>query len=145
MLTSRHLGAITDAHTATTLGEVRVDLDLDDPAAVTEATIDEVDHSIDALDTLRATALASFTAALGDDDSPHDQVAKFWEFHHDEVDPTLERDHFVAALQLARAGFYPDGDVFVILDFAVRGPQTDQLLVANFKRDRSLDHVSWES
>lgn len=145
MLTSRHLGAITGDCVATTLGEVRVDLNLDDPATVTQATIDEVDRMIDDLDALRVSALASFTAALGDESSPHDQVAKFWEFHHDEVDPMLERDHFVAALQLARAGFYPSGDAFVVLDFSVKGPQTDQRLVANFNRDRSLDHVSWES
>ena len=145
MLTSRHLGKITNDYTKTTLGDVRVDLNIDNFAAMTQETIDEVDRAIDALDALRTAALASFTAALADDASPHDQVAKFWEFHHDEVDPELERDQFVAALQLARAGFYPDGDQFTILDFSVRGPQTDQLLVARFNRDRSLDHVSWES
>lgn len=31
------------------------------------------------------------------------------------------------------------------LDFALRGPPTDQILVAKFLRDRSLLGVSWES
>ena len=46
---------------------------------------------------------------------------------------------------MGRIGFYLEGEQFAVLDFKVRGPNTDQLLVANFKRDRTLDHVSWES
>ncbi len=74
-----------------------------------------------------------------------DQVANFWEFHHDEVDPSITRDRFVAALELVRAGFNSARKAFAVLDFVARGPKTDQRLVASLSRDGSLDVVSWES
>ncbi len=140
MPTSRHFGPVTSDYTEAKRGEVRLDLNV--VGAVTQELIDELDQVIDDLEALRAVALASFTAAMADDTSTPTQ---FWQFHHDEVDSTLTRDQFVAALELVRLGLYPTGERFAVLDFRVRGPQTDQLLVAKFARDRSLTDVSWES
>ena len=95
-----------------------IDINVDDLATLTQPAIDEVDRTIDELDALRTTARASFTAAIADDAST---PSKLWQFHHDEVDPTIARDHFVAALQLVRVGFYPADEALAILDFKVRG------------------------
>lgn len=78
--------------------------------------VGDVDKMIDSLEALRDTALGART-------SKHDQVEKCWEFHDDEVEPRITRDLFVAALELLRAGFYPMDKVFMVLDFAVRGPK----------------------
>jgi hypothetical protein len=142
MRTSRHLGPITGDYTATTLDQVRLDINVDDPAALEQAAIDEVDRMIDKVDALRGAALASFAVAIHQDGST---PTEFWQFHHDEVDSSITRDRFVASLQLVRAGFYPGKPELAILDFRVRGPQTDQLLVAKFARDRSLACIAWES
>lgn len=140
MPTSRHFGPVTSDYTEIRRGEVKLDLNI--VGDVGQEVIDEIDQVVDDLEALRAVALASFTAAMADDASTPTQL---WQFHHDEVDSTLARDQFVAALELVRVGVYPAGKRFVVLDFRVRGPQTDQLLVAVFARDRSLADVSWES
>lgn len=120
---SRHLGAIETDRTKKNIGNVRVDINVDDVAAMTQKMVDDVDKMSDSLEALRDTALATFTTALGARTSKHDQVEKCWEFHHDEVDPRITRDLFVTALELLRAGFYPMDKVFMVLDFAVRGPK----------------------
>jgi hypothetical protein len=79
------------------------------------------------------------------------QPALFWRFHREEVAgyERLERDRFVEALALKRVGFYPDGAhrarSFLVMDYALRGPQTDQLLVVKLRRDESLVSIAWES
>ena len=144
---SRHFGAITSDSIDASVRTVRVDINCERPEKMTQPMVDEVDRRVDALDTMRDAALATFSAALEDANSPHDQVEKFWEFHHDEVDASITRDKFVAALILRRAGFYPQGkpETFAVLDFVVRGETTDQILVANFDRLGVLSFVSWES
>jgi hypothetical protein len=141
MLVSRHLGAISSDYTETTLGAVKIDINVDEPAALDQHAIDEIDRMIDELDALRSAALASFAVAIHHDGST---PADFWQFHHDEVDSSIARDRFVASLELVRAGFYPGESELAILDFRVRGPRTDQLLVAKFARDK-LACIAWES
>jgi hypothetical protein len=142
---SRHLGAIRTDYTVGKVGTVRVDINCDAPTRLTQAQIDDVDQMIGALVQLRDASLAQFSAAMGDASSPHDQVRKFWEFHHEDVDPSVTEERFVPALELVRAGFYPEDECVAVLDFKVSGSESDQLLVTKFRRDGALDHVSWES
>jgi hypothetical protein len=154
VLTSRYFGPIapTSDYASTELpraGEpVRVDINIANPAALEQSALDAVDQTLDELDALHAAAVTAFAAVMDDDAS---QPAQFWQFHHDDVEGygELERSAFTGALRLERAGFYPDGafatDSYVILDYALRGPPTDQLLVAKFLRDRSLLTIAWES
>ncbi len=152
MLTSRYFGSIAADHAKTQIArgdaQLRVDINLADPSACTQAAIDAVDRAIDELDSREAAARAAITAVMGDDER---QPAQFWQFYRDEVDGfgDLARDAFVSTLVLVRVGFYPDevSDTasHIVLDFAVRGPNTDQLLVAKFHADGSLGEIAWES
>lgn len=154
MLTSRYLGQIaaTSGYASAELprdGEqVRVDVNIANTAAFEQSALDAVDAMLDDLDALHAVAVAAFAVVMDDDAS---QPAQFWRFHHDDVEGygELERGAFTSALRLERVGFYPDGAFgtasYVVLDYALRGPPTDQLLVAKFLRDRSLLDIAWES
>ena len=151
MLTSRHVGSIATDYTKTELAHgdetLRLDVNLEDPSSFTQAAVDALDRAIDELPHREAAARAAFAAAMSDDKS---EPAQFWRFHHDEVEEHagLPRDSFAATLKLVRTGFYPDGAFgasYTILDFAVRGPNTDQLLVAKFDHDGALLAIAWES
>jgi Protein of unknown function (DUF2004) len=154
MTTSRHFGALepTSEHASTKIRrgdeQVRVDLNLAAPAAFAQAESDAVDGAIDELDRLDGKAREAFTAAMRDE---ADEPVKFWAFHRDEVEgyAVLEREAFVAALQLRRVGFYPDGaygaGAYAVLDYVLRGPPSDQILVAKLLRDESLLEIAWES
>lgn len=126
---------------------VRLDLNIASAASVQQALIDEVDAAVDALAAIDSAVRAEFARLLDDEAA---QPIQFWQFHHDDVEgfAHVTRDSFVATLQLVRAGFYPDGKYdasWLVLDYKLRGPDTDQLLVAKLCRDRSIDAVAWES
>lgn len=126
---------------------VRLDLNVAAAAAVTRATIDEVDAAVAELDAIDALARAEFARLLDDEDA---QPIQFWQFHRDDVEgfAHVTRERFVATLQLVRAGFYPDGQYdasWLVLDYKLRGPESDQLLVVHLRKDRSIETVSWES
>lgn len=157
MTSSRHLGTFSAereyAETQIERGgeAVRVDLNLAAPAAFSQTEADEVDRVIDAVNAsggLDAEARRAFTGVMDDEE---EEPVKFWRFHKDEVEEHagLAPEAFVEQLQLKRVGFYPDGafgaKAYVVLDYALRGPMTDQLLVAKFSRDGSLLEISWES
>lgn len=152
MLTSRYFGSFATDYTNTDIergaGQLRMDINLPDPSACTQAVVDGVDHAIDELDSREAAARAAIAAVMSDDEL---QPAKFWQFYRDEVDGfgDLARDAFVSTLVLVRVGFYPgkasDAASHIVLDFAVRGPNTDQLLVVKFRADGSLGEIAWES
>jgi hypothetical protein len=152
MLSSRYFGSIAADRTSTRIergaGQLRIDVNLADPSACAQALIDGVDRAIDELEPREAAARAAIAAVMSDDEL---QPATFWQFYRDEVDGfgDLARDAFVSTLELVRVGFYPDvvSDTasHIVLDFAVRGPNTDQLLVAKFRADGSLGAIAWES
>jgi len=152
MLTSRHVGPIAtdylDIQIARGDETIEVDVNVADPASFTQAAVEALDRAIDEIDHREAAARAAFAAVMDDDKS---EPVQFWRFHHDEVEGLgdLARETFVASLKLVRAGFYPDetsdSASYVVLDFVVRGPQTDQLLVAKFRHDGSLRAIAWES
>ena len=125
-----------------------MDLNVKSPETLVQSEVDAVDRVVDELERHDASARAAFVALLNDST---DEVQQFWQFHHDEVEEHagLQLDAFVPALQLVRVGFYPDGafgaSSFFVLDYALRGPSTDQLLVAKFGRDGSLLTIAWES
>jgi hypothetical protein len=151
-VTSRHFGPIgtdyADAELMRAGEAIRIDVNVENPAKLEQADVDTVDRIVDDIDRHDATARAAFAAQMNDETS---QVPKFWQFHHDEVEEHagLEREAFVSALKLVRAGFYPDGAFgsksYFVVDYALRGPNTDQLLVAKFGRDGSVLTISWES
>lgn len=150
-ITSRHFGAIASEMETTVerRGEsLLVDVNLADPSAFTQAAVDSLDRAVDEIEHRDVAARAAFAAAMSDDQT---QPVLFWRFHRDEVEghEDLGRDTFAATLRLVRVGFYPDGAFdtasYIVLDFAVPGPQTDQLLVAKFLPDGSLSKIAWES
>jgi hypothetical protein len=152
--TSRYFGAIDasserrDASVSLGAEHVRVDLNLAAPGAIDGETLGSVDRMLDDATLLDASARAFVRGALEDESQ---EPVKFWQFHHDEVEgyESLERAAFVDALALVRIGFYPDGaygtGAFAVMDYALRGPKTDQLLVVKLLRDRSLLSIAWES
>jgi len=153
MPVSRHLGALATDYTAVTRAHggalLQLDVNLDAPAALTADAVEALDRAIDDLARLEATARAAFAAQLADDAS---EPVQFWRFHRDEVEghEALARAGFVDVLRLKRAGFYPErrgGDrgAYVVLDFIVPGPPSDQLLVASLDAAGALISVSWES
>ena len=151
MLNSRHFGAIDDSEDYAAVkpwrrAGMRIDVNVDKPAAFSQAAIDAVDRALDAIDALEAAAREAFTAVLADDSS---QPAQFWQFYRDEVEgfASLAREDFVARLELVRAGCYPAGDAGgkVVLDFKLPGIETDQILVANLAFDGALLGIAWES
>jgi len=151
---SRYFGSIAPeadcVEQSITLGEDRVRLDLNilAPTTLAQSEIDRVDATLDELASVDALARAAIASAISDDAQ---QPAQFWQFHHDEVPgyESLARDEMHAALALKRVGFYPDGAhgvrSFVLLDYAARGPATDQLLVVKLSRDGAVDAIAWES
>lgn len=151
-ITSRHFGSIA-AEMEITIprrgGEpLLVDVNLADPSAFTQAAVDALDRAVDAIEQREVAARQAFAAAMDDDKA---QPLAFWRFHHDEVEghEDLDQDTFAAILKLDRVGFYPDAafgsESYVVLDFAVPGPPTDQLLVAKFLPDGTLREIAWES
>ncbi len=150
-MTSRHFGTIA-AEMETTIssrGEpVRVDVNLADPTAVTQEAVDALDRAVDEIESRERAARAAIAAAMTDATA---QPLQFWQWHHDEVEghEHLARDTFAAILRLRRIGFYPDGAfgaaAYVVLDFTVPGPPTDQLLVVKFRADGALVAIAWES
>ena len=150
-MTSRHFGAIANEMETTISrgGEpVRVDVTLADPSAFTQEAVDALDHAVDEICARERAARAAIAAAMSD---PTAQPLQFWQWHHDEVEghEQLARDTFPAIVRLGRVGFYPDGAfggaAYVVLDFAVPGPPTDQLLVVKFGADGALLAIAWES
>jgi Protein of unknown function (DUF2004) len=154
MPTSRHFGQIDPdcdyAAISIPLGPdtVRAAINLAIPASFSQPELDAVDRNLDELARHDAAARAAFAAVL---DNDRFEPARFLRFHHDEVEgyESLTNESFVAALRLERISLYPDGafgtDSYLALDYALRGPPTDQLLVAKFLRDGSLLTIAWES
>lgn len=119
MATSRHFGSII-AEMELARGELRVDVNLADPSAFTQDAVDALDRAVDEIESREATARAAIGAAM---DDPKAQPLQFWEWHD---------------------GAFGSSS-YVVLDFDVPGPPTDQLLVVKYKRDGSLVAIAWES
>ncbi len=145
---SQVFGAITSEYLERLIehaGEtVRLDLNVSAPLPLAPAQVAVVDAVVADLDRHDAAARAAFTAMLAD---PAAQPVLFWEFHRDEVPEHagLDRDAFVPALGLVRVGVYVGEATDVVLDYALRGPRTDQLLVAKLDEQGAVRAVSWES
>ena len=150
MLPSRHFGSVVpdnDLYVAGVLrrGEeaVRIDLNVERATSLDRAALDAVDATLDELDALDRAARVAIEADKNATD--------YWEFHRDEVEGYghLARTDLIAALQLVRVGFYPDGAHgarnYVTFDYKLRGPVTDQLLVVMLMKDRTVLDVAWES
>lgn len=154
MLHSRHFGPLSPNETQWDLrvplgaDEVRVDLNVASLATLAPDELANVDELLADLGALAGRGRAVLAAIVDDDEQ---EPGKFWRFHADEVEAYagLTREGLVDALRLARVGLYPDsafgGRAYVVLDFELRGPRTDQILAVKLGRDGSLVAIAWES
>jgi|LNFM01.2.fsa_nt_gb hypothetical protein len=154
MKTSRHFGEISptihsvDAEVALGVERVRVDLNLARPDELDPAEITTIDQLLDEVARLDESARGMLASLMDNEDA---QPAQFWRFHREDVAgyEALEREGFVAALRLQRIGFYPDGAygsrAFLVMDYILREPKTDQVLAVKLQRDATLQTIAWES
>lgn len=154
MLHSRHFGPLSPGETPWDLrvplgaDEVRVDLNVASLATLAPDELAKVDERIDDIAALDRKGRAMLAAVVDDDEQ---EPGKFWRFHADEVEAYvgLAREGLVDALRLARVGLYPDGAFgsrsYMVLDYELRGPRTDQILAVKLGRDGSLVAIAWES
>lgn len=155
MVKSRYFGALKfaenkeryrDAKHSLDGRNVRIDVNFEPSSTIDQAAADAVDSALDALAARRDAALAEIDATIGKAKSVPKEL---FVFYRDEVEgfaKTTETE-FVTLLKVERAGLYPDDEDgrTMVIDFVVEGPQTDQLLVANFDRKGEVLHFSWES
>lgn len=154
MLHSRHFGQLSpnetrwDRRMPLDKDEVRVDLNVASLATLAPAELAKVDELLGDLGALDRQGRAMLSALVGDDE---EEPVKFWRFHTEEVEgyAGLARTGLVDALRLARVGLYPDGAFgsrsYVVLDYELRGPRTDQILAVKLGRDGALVAIAWES
>jgi hypothetical protein len=154
MLHSRHFGQLSanetrwDRRVPLDADEVRVDLNVASLATLAPDELAKVDELLADLGALDRQGRVALTALVDDDEA---EPAKFWRFHAEEVEgyEGLARAGLVEALRLARVGLYPDGAFgsrsYVVLDYELRGPRTDQILAVKLGRDGALVAIAWES